>query len=729
MSEVEEKKPTWKEKYKARRARRAERTLRLRWLKNLIWWLTGLISGLAVLVCGVFVGVKVVPLKTLLGEDNTYVSEDIANKSLIDAVMGFSQYKLSDIPVVSDTLKSLITDLGLDQYVTVDYDKLNNVKFSYEDGETDFASELQACLSVTATIDSIGGAEMLGDFGNLSVIKDFDKVTEEIDATAEGFNAKLYYYKTGDTYARAYDDDGNRIAESEGQDLYYPALASVPIVDMVDIFSDRFSGIKITSMIECFSGTLEEDSIINKIFAGKTLSDMNSFKPDDILLKDVLGSSEDSNTLYDILCQAVKVGDGETKPDKDSINLGHLLSIDINNVSLTTVIPNASGTADLYNILCDATGIGSAENIKIGDLSNLDIDAIYLNKVLQTTGNEKLYNVLCEALSTPENTVEAEDIRITDLTDFNIDKVSLVTVLPNDSGTADLYNILRDATGIGSADDIKIGNLSSLDINNIKLTSVLPKDGNDDIYKILCEALSTTESTVTADDIKIGDLTSFNIDNVSLTTVLTKTPENAMLYNVLCEATGKNEEDIKIFNLSSFSITNVKLATVLDGSTVSGNKILEKLVSDESVTIGNLGEKLNDLSLSDVYDVTVFEPYTEGSGKARYIYDGVNTYTLDDSGTYQISSGATVWLFLLYDYGTTESGSIDIDENGNAKTYTSKNLTVAGIDTAVEGVSDKFMGATIKQCVDCGIVSGSYDKINNLTLKAVLESLNSMLPD
>ena len=94
MSEVEEvRKPTGKEKRKARRARKAERTLRLRWLKNLLWWLTGVISSFAILAGGIFVGIKVIPLKTYLGEDNGYVSNEMAESSALDAILNIGKYK------------------------------------------------------------------------------------------------------------------------------------------------------------------------------------------------------------------------------------------------------------------------------------------------------------------------------------------------------------------------------------------------------------------------------------------------------------------------------------------------------------------------------------------------------------------------------------------------------------------------------------------------------------
>ena len=85
-----------KEKVYKKKVKRALKIARLRPLKNFLFWFAGVLSSIAIVAGSIFVAVKIVPIGTYVGKENAteYVSEDIANKSFLDAILEINNYGL-----------------------------------------------------------------------------------------------------------------------------------------------------------------------------------------------------------------------------------------------------------------------------------------------------------------------------------------------------------------------------------------------------------------------------------------------------------------------------------------------------------------------------------------------------------------------------------------------------------------------------------------------------------
>lgn len=724
----EEKKALRKAKRKARRARKAERTLRGRPLKNFIWWLTGVLTSFVLLATGIFVGIKVIPLKTYIGDGSDYVNEEIASKSVLDAILSIGDYSIGDVPIITKTLKDLVDNAGLSSYVTVDFDKINQINLSTEEGDENLMTQIQSCITVTATIDSIGGTEMLGDFGKLSAFETVEKVVGQVDPTAEDFNAKLYYYMTEDgSLARAFNNDKILVADAEGKDLYLPALSYVPFVDLIDIVSDRMGGITVKSMIECFS-EVASNNIIVKILGDKTIKDIGSFSAEEILLKDVLTESTQNQIIFDILCSAVTVSGEEEKPDKDTVNLGHLEKVDINNVPLTTVLPNNTAeTAKLYDVLCSALSTATKTytdaDVKVGDLKVLNTDNITLNSVMpyNETTNGQLYKILADVTG-KANT----EIQVKDLLTFKVDTIKISSVMKKEDNPK-LYDLLEDIYGSThpNVGDVTLLEFKTFSTDNIKLGTVLERATNVDLYKILDDAITLKAGETSAEDVTIKGLGErFNQNNVKLSTVITENATNAKLFNILADVTGQPKNDITIGALSAFNVDNIKLTSVMDSST---NPILQTLLNmskeneedddpnTKPITLGNLGAQIDGLSIHDVYGTHCFDLISGSYSGNKYRREvdpstGDETYILDEvNGTYKISDNAGIWIIMSFNTVTDAS-------TGKATKYVECPLTLKQMQDDGTLVTHKIRDATIQQLIDARVIDGSA--ITNPLLKA-----------
>ena len=180
-----------------------------------------------------------------------------------------------------------------------------------------------------------------------------------------------------------------------------------------------------------------------------------------------------------------------------------------------------------------------------------------------------------------------------------------------------------------------MNSLSAFSIDNIKLTTVLPKtSSNAKLYTILVEATGVAEA-----NLKVSDLSSFSVDNVKLTTVLPQQPSNAKLYNILVDAIpgASTANDIILSDLNAFSLSNIKLSTVLD--TPTGNKVIDKLRADSTVTLSNIGTKANALTIEDILEVKAMAEVSPTAITANFVNtDAIYTYNAG-TDTYELVSG------------------------------------------------------------------------------------------
>jgi hypothetical protein len=308
------------------------------------------------------------------------------------------------------------------------------------------------------------------------------------------------------------------------------------------------------------------------------------------------------------------------------------------------------------------------------------------------------------------------------------------------------------------------------------------------LYKVIRDLTkakynSSTVTDYTADKhnktVLLADLKTIDINSLSLTSVLEDNTANAKIYSIIREATGKTANDqITVGSLSSFEIGGVKLQTVIDKDSddIKNNKILKALLKDENATVDHLGEKVNNLDISVLYEGSCFttdktkanvntvgdkEVVPATYKKITVVNDGVTetdayilesvynlkptAYTLTDNGTYYVSKAeAHIWLFLLYDHdymhdnknqdGTANATgkTNDHDEYGNAVYYQPFHHKLSAMQEDVDHISEEIMNSKIRQLADAGVIddgeSGYKDSLYKLSMGDALYWLNANMP-
>ena len=530
----------------ARRAKRNARIARGRHLKNLFIWFLGVLCLPTVIAVASFV----VPISVVTGKDGKIVSEELSNKSLFEAVKfvagNSGELGFADFPIVANAFSDLQkTQIGerddgtggtkpitVGDLIYIDTDKLNTIKF----GSSDFSGDVSSCIEVVATIDSLGGASALGDFGGLSVFTDEELAgtVAEIDARGEtAEEKKQYYYKSSDgavvyeaaetVYERAFNDDGalvERLAALSDTDksvvkLYYPPLEKVKIGELKDIIGDSIGRTTISSLLETLGG--DNDKLIDIIGADTTIKGIKDFDINTVALTNVLEDNAENAQLWNIL------KDVTGKTTTTDITIGDLSGINTDDIYLNTVLPAPdSGHPDrnkqLYDILLDITPstITAYDQIKVNDLSGLNTDNLHLTTVLaDNTANAKLYNILKDL----SGKSDASEITVDDLSGLNTDNLHLSVVLEDNAANAKLYDILKDLTGEMTNGAITVGNLSGLDTNQLHLNTVL-----DDVDLSSNQVLTVLKTK----DIVIGDISTalneLSLYDVYGNTAFTTTP-------------------------------------------------------------------------------------------------------------------------------------------------------------------------------------------------------------
>ncbi|MBE5734807.1 MAG: hypothetical protein E7347_07220, partial [Clostridiales bacterium] len=314
-----------------KKVKKALKCLRFRKLKNFLFWFMGVILMPVVLIFTMFIGLKVVPISTYTGgAEKEYVSEELSNQSILDVILNLNKYGVSDIPGVRDMVLDAINGSGVDEFITINEEKLNDVRFSYDkESGKEILTEVLNCISLNP--NAIGE-----DVGSISMLNEYEEVpTAEIPETKteggnvyladEKVNPKVYYYEVeqssggnegfsdgGDQpvvpkkYARAFDNDGKRIAPI-GATLYYPALKDVPIMDLTGMIDEMVARIDVGEVVSIVFDKMEKDEndeltglygAIVGALTDKSLNDIDTIASDllsAVCLKDVLG--EKANEL------------------------------------------------------------------------------------------------------------------------------------------------------------------------------------------------------------------------------------------------------------------------------------------------------------------------------------------------------------------------------------------------------------------------------------------------
>jgi len=323
------------------------------------------------------------------------------------------------------------------------------------------------------------------------------------------------------------------------------------------------------------------------------------------------------------------------------------------------------------------------------------------------------------------------EILVGDIGSFNVDNVSLTAVIDK-TNYAKLYDILDDTVkGTGTDGDILVKDLKNFEINDLEVTSIM--GASSDLYKIVKE---TVVATGEGGKVLIGDLASFDINKLPVSEVIESTSK---LYEILSEAvegTGEGGEILVFDLMNSFDVTRVRLSTVIE---TTDNKILLNLIGDDSVTLANIGDKINALELKNIFEAECFTTdvskaviYTDSSmGRYRkvvrpsqdchvyneetctceqYVLESValtgDDYYVDDN-IYYINKETQIWLFMYYNDDHSCNGVVgaeDFDLDGFALSYKPMHLTFGNLESSVSKMSDEVKHASIRQLVSAGLM-------------------------
>ena len=418
--------------------------------------------------------------------------------------------------------------------------------------------------------------------------------------------------------------------------------------------------------------------------------------PETMLLIDVLPTKDKEgnpiNTkLYEILRSIVQIDvngdeiiDSTDVVTNDKITIGSLSNIKMGGISLTTVLDNDSDHAKIYSLLKDLTG-KEPQNIIVDDLGTINTNNIHLNLVLPYDEHVELYKILRDFCGFDES-YDPKEILVSDFDGKNPMNMHLKTVL-GDSASDEFKTFLCDLCGFENEEDfenITLNHLKGRDPNNMHLSVLIPDgDHKDELVNILKEATGQDDFN----NVTLGSLANFDLSNVHLYTLLPESNENTS-----------------------------------DENTSRNHPILKLLAEDETVTIGNMGKKINELRIDQIFEMEVFSKTVNGT--AYYLKDG-NYYkgTSDGYETYYISKDAKFWLFMLFN--AVDGDDVDelvTDANGYADCYVNKNLTFDGLSTGMNNVSSALTDATIRQLVDAGILTdrATFEHVYAKTLNEVL---------
>lgn len=128
------------------------------------------------------------------------------------------------------------------------------------------------------------------------------------------------------------------------------------------------------------------------------------------------------------------------------------------------------------------------KDTKLKDLTTLDAGEFLLKEVLKPADNQKLYDVLVDALGKT-----ADEIKIKDLSGLSFDAVHLEKFLPVTSA-GDLAKVLVDMTGKASYAEVTVADLKSADMGKIKFSHVLSNAGGNTILEALLKDDTVTVS-------------------------------------------------------------------------------------------------------------------------------------------------------------------------------------------------------------------------------------------
>ncbi len=730
---------------KEQRQKDALRSYRFRPLKNFFIWLTGVVSCLVILVSALFVGFKFVPISTFTGGNTGEIfSEDISSKSIIDALLAYNTYDMSDFPIITNSIKDLAESEDVKKFVNINTEKLSNLKF-----DNKFADEFASCFEVTATLESVGAVQFLDNIGGLTIFTTWEEVEVEPEVDGENvivseegkfkYNPHLYYYEVSETnYARAFDNSGKRVEQSlQSSKLYYPNLSQIPVLELTNVLADSFGRVEVSGLISLMGGALPSDSVLNKILDGKTMNDLNNFSEEEILLKDFNLAGD----ILSLLCSIIVPAEGEEITEA-TLNLKHLgNSMDFGRL----LISDFDIEEEIISLLCSIIVPNNGEeinkdNLSFGHLMNNEISTsnLYLVDFLKGESetpeqhyenNKTLYDILCSAVKLGAGEQNYEKLTIQHLQNgLTFDNVKLVdilcqknqTVLEHYNANKMLYDVLYSAVtdAPSSWQELTVGNLQGgLYFTKVPLSTLQLDNPTLDILLKAANASRTQgEPELKKEDLTISHITSNIFTYVCLTDVLPfegGEDGNVQLYKILLQAAGITIEDpddedeieekalsLNINSLEKFDVDLVNLSTILP---VSDNPNLYKILVDATgIPSGEI--KIGDFARFKISDVKLNTFITQSDNKI------IKALIKADCTVGAI--GTKINSLKLYDiFGQT--CFMPHDQNVNTPRYSfDEESRVYKLDSAGTYMINKKAGIWLFLCFDAGEIEDGTEFSN-----------------
>lgn len=649
-----------------------------------VCWFLGMLTGMVVTVGAEAIVVAAVPTKVYTNNiaGTEIVGSNIGDRGLLDVIMNIKTFKIDDIPAIKTLLDELLKSGSFGDFIALDYNKIKDLNLT----DPQLAEKIRNAIEIVASLKSL--RVDLGSFGNLAMFKSWEPVDPSILTPEEiRKNPKLYYYQTsGGGYARAFGDDGSyQPGVTEETPIFYANLSEIPVTELFVHVSPRVMRMKVGAFAEQFLGK-GLSSKVNALIGDYLVSDLDKIDVNSFKLTEFVNNEEVILLMEDM-----------TGKDRADITIGDLDKISTEDVRLISVLPY-KGSEKLYDLLCDATG-KTKDEITVGQLSKVDFDACHLKHVIDSSdpSNDKLYQLLSDITGK-----EKDDILVSDLSGVDIGKAKLTSFLAY-AGNEQLYQVLLDVTGETDYTKLTVNAMNGADMGLVKLSTFIEPTGNDDLYTVLLDMIHA----------KGGDYAG-------------RTPETVLLKDL-------NNLDFGAVRLSSVWGTSSK---------DTGNAILDVLLKDDTVTVGNLASKINALTINELFGA---ECFTTDREKAFVHYDTahpgedlIDVYNLDagnyvynttiatadptPDNAYYISATAGVWLLFSYNVADADINTT----NGRAEKLTPSTVTFDQLQNDASAFSDTIGKARMYQLISSGVVQDSKadpykDSVKKLNLKQVLD--------
>ncbi|MBE6127327.1 MAG: hypothetical protein E7182_05075 [Erysipelotrichaceae bacterium] len=655
-----------------------------------VCWFLGMLTGIVTTVGAEAIVVAAVPTKVYTNNiaGTEIVGANIGDRGLLDVIMNIKKFTVDDVPAIKMLLDNILKEDAFGKFIGVDYEAIRNIALT----DPELANKLSNAVKITATLKSLNVD--LGKFGNLSMFKNWEAANpteEEIKA-----NPAIFYYQTADgKYARAFNQDGTRVEGVTAETpLYFGNLSEIPVVDLFVHISYRLPKMTVNEFIEDFVGSQSLDPAIKDLIGDKKIEELSTVKADDFKLKLFIDNPDVMHILEDM-----------TGKPRDEITIGDLHTVTTDDVHLVTVIPQDSSSKKLYDLLEDALST-KAEDITIGQLTGIDIDKCHLSTVIdpKDSGNDKLYQILVDVTGK-----EKEDILVSDLNGIDIGKAKLTSFLKYD-GNERLYTILLDVTGETDYKKLTVNALDGANMKLIKLSTFIDPADNPSLYTVILDMVHAKPDPESKG-------------------YATRTAETVLL------------EDMEDLDFSAVRLSSVWGTQSKD----TGNAILDVLLADDTVTIGNLSDKIDALTIHQLFGSECFTDkrseafvhYDKGNvGKSyvdAYTFDGSNYVwqsTIESSdpapdNAFYISAKAGVWLLFSYDVAEA-----DIDAtNGMAKRFTPSTVTFHDLQSDASSFSDTIGKSRMYQLLSAGVVTDDpSDPYSDLVKSYNLSQVLSLIP-